>query len=165
MPENVLIATDVGQHQLWTANYFPFNAPRRFISSCGLGSMGYGLGAAIGAYFATKKPVALITGDGSFNMNYNELLTAVSNGVPIVIFVMNNGSLGMIRELQSAHFNGRYIASDLPLSPDYSALAAALGATGFVAKTPEELDRLLKKTSLNVPVVFDCRIGKNEKSL
>ena len=103
LPKTV-IATDVGQHQMWTAQHVNFDGPRRIVSSGGLGTMGFGLGAAIGAYVATKDPVVLITGDGSFGMNLNELATAVTYNVPVVIVLMNNGVLGMVRQWQTLFF-------------------------------------------------------------
>ncbi|MEG2454141.1 MAG: thiamine pyrophosphate-binding protein [Clostridia bacterium] len=160
-----IVATDVGQHQLFVANYYPFDHPSCFISSCGLGSMGYGLGAAIGAHLATSKQVILITGDGSFNMNFNELLTAVNLNIPITIFVFNNHSLGMIRELQSKQYHGRFIASEQGGKLNYARLGEVFGAQGFTAKSPDELASLLKTIDINRPTVIDCLISKNEKSM
>lgn len=160
-----VVTTDVGQHQLWVANYYEFDKPRRFLSSCGLGAMGYGLGAAIGAYFAAGERPLMITGDGSFNMNFNELLTVKEYNIPVVIAVMNNKTLGMIRETQSKNYKGRYIDSDLKESVDYKLLASAFGIDGYVAKTPGELEVILKELPKDKPAVIDCRVGKNEKAL
>ena len=127
--------------------------------------MGYGLGSAIGACIATKKPVVLITGDGSFNMNFNELITAVTLNLPIAIFVLNNNSLGMIREFQTKKYKKHYIASDLTHNPDYAKLAKVLGAKGYTVKSPDTLNKILSDFNLNGPTVFDCKINKNEKSM
>ena len=99
-----LVTTDVGQHQLWVANYYDFSAPDRFLSSCGLGAMGFGIGAAAGAAIATGERVLYVTGDGSFNMCFNELATIVKYNLPVTIIIMNNSSLGMIREVQKSVF-------------------------------------------------------------
>lgn len=159
---NQIVATDVGQHQLWTANYYGFSQPSKFLSSCGLGAMGYGLGASIGAFFATGERVVLITGDGSFNMSFAELSTIKRYDVPISIFIMNNRCLGMIRELQAKHYKKRYIASTLS-PPNYSTLSKAFDVSSAVAKSPEELDTILS-TNTYRQIVVDCIINRNLKS-
>lgn len=162
LPETV-IATDVGQHQMWTAQYVKFDKPRRFVSSGGLGTMGFGLGAAIGAYTATKDPTVLITGDGSFGMNLNELATAVTYKIPVVIVLLNNGVLGMVRQWQTLFFGKRYSNTVLERKTDFVALAKAFGADGYLAETPVEFRQAFDKAiKAGKPVVIDTRIDKDE---
>ena len=161
--EKTVIATDVGQQQMWTAQFATFDTTRRFVSSGGLGTMGFGLGAAIGARVATNDPTVLITGDGSFGMNLNELATAVTYDIPIVIVLMNNGVLGMVRQWQTLFFGGRYSNTVLERKTDVVKLADAFGAHGFVAYTPEEFEECFKKAvALGGPVIIDTRIDKDE---
>ena len=136
--ENTVIATDVGQHQMWTAQYVDFERTRRFASSGGLGTMGYGLGAAIGAQIATGDKTVLITGDGSFGMNLNELATAVTYNTPIVIVLMNNGVLGMVRQWQTLFFDKRYSNTVLERKTDFIKLADAFGLKAAKATNIEE---------------------------
>ncbi len=128
--DDTLIATDVGQHQMWTAQNIQLAQPRSFLSSGGLGTMGFGLGAAIGGAVGTGKRVILLTGDGSFGMNLNELATAVSCKVPVVIVLFNNQALGMVRQLQTFYFDRRYAGTNLCRSTDFVKLAEAFGAGG-----------------------------------
>lgn len=161
--ENTAVCTDVGQHQMWTAQNVSFKTPRRFVSSGGLGTMGFGLGAAIGSAFGTKERSVLVTGDGSFGMCLNELATAVSYNVPVVILIMNNGVLGMVRQWQTLFYNKHYSNTVLDRKTDFVALAKAFGADGEKAATPEELDNAFKKAfSCNGPFVIDCSIDKDE---
>lgn len=162
-PYGTVIATDVGQHQMWTAQYAAFDKKRRFVSSGGLGTMGFGLGAAIGARVATGDPTVLITGDGSFGMNLNELATAVSHDIPVVIVLMNNGVLGMVRQWQTLFFGKRYSNTVLGArKTDFVKLAEAFGAVGMRAATPEEFEDAFKKAlELNTTVVIDTLIDKD----
>lgn len=160
---DAILATDVGQHQMWAAQRYDFDHPRDFISSGGLGTMGFGMGAAIGAYFGTGRPVALVTGDGSFGMNLNELATAVSNNVPLVILILNNGVLGMVRQWQTLFFDKHYSQTTLNRKTDFVKLAEAFGAEGFrVYSIPELKDALKKAFELKSPVVVDCIINEDE---
>ena len=163
-PEGSVIVTDVGQHQMWTAQCVKFDRPRRFVSSGGLGTMGFGLGAAIGARVATGETTLLITGDGSFGMNLNELATAVAHNIPLVIVIMNNGVLGMVRQWQTLFFGKRYSNTVLTdRKTDFVKLAEAFGAVGYRVETAEEFDEALSKAlELNRPVVIDTLIDKDE---
>ena len=162
-PPRTIIATDVGQHQMWAAQNVRFDGPRRFASSGGLGTMGFGLGAAIGSYVATKDPTVLVTGDGSFGMNLTELATAVSYRIPLKIVLVNNGVLGMVRQWQTLFFGKRYSHTVLGRKTDFVKLAEAFGAAGCVATTEKEFaeafDRALKS---DVPFIIDARIDKDE---
>ena len=162
-PANTITTTDVGQHQMWAAQYSTFDKPRRFVSSGGLGTMGFGMGAAMGAYVATKDPVILITGDGSFGMNLNELATAVTYKIPMVIVLMNNGVLGMVRQWQTLFFGKRYSNTILARKTDFVKLAEAFGADGYLAETPVEFKKAFEAAlKANKPVVIDVRIDKDE---
>lgn len=163
MPEDAIICTDVGQHQMWVAQRYRFEQSRKFISSGGLGTMGFGLGAAIGAYTAAKKPVVLFTGDGSFGMNLNELATAVSFDIPVIIVVMNNGVLGMVRQWQTLFFDKHYSSTTLGRQTKFTKIAEAFGAIGFSAANKAELDEALDKAiAAKRPVVIDCAISEDE---
>lgn len=163
LSENTAVCTDVGQHQMWTAQNAVFRKPRRFVSSGGLGTMGFGLGAAIGAAFGTKERSVLVTGDGSFGMCLNELATAVTNGVPVVILIMNNGVLGMVRQWQTLFFDKHYSNTTLNRKTDFAALARAFGAEGCAVSTPQQLEQALSEAfCCNGPYVIDCAIDKDE---
>lgn len=160
---NAIITTDVGQHQMWAAQNLSFKNSRRFISSGGLGTMGFGLGAAIGAAYGTGEHTVLVTGDGSFGMCLNELATAVTYNVPVVILVMNNGVLGMVRQWQTLFFDKHYSNTVLNRKTDFVALAKAFGADGVRASDLDELDAALKKGfEYCGPYVIDCAIDKDE---
>ena len=161
--ENTPVATDVGQHQMWTAQTVSFRHTRRFISSGGLGTMGFGLGAAIGAQMGTGERTVLVTGDGSFGMCLNELATAVSNRNPVVILLLNNGVLGMVRQWQTLFFNKHYSNTVLDRKTDFVMLAQAFGAEGSRATNLEELEEALTAAfACDGPYVIDCLIDKDE---
>lgn len=161
--ENTPIATDVGQHQMWAAQNINFKTKRRFISSGGLGTMGFGLGAAIGAAIGTNEKTVLITGDGSFGMCLNELATAVTFNVPLVIVVMNNGVLGMVRQWQTLFYDKHYSNTVLGRKTDFVALAKAFGADGMKADNLDELSLALQSAfKSKVPFLIDCAINKDE---
>ena len=160
-----IIATEVGQHQMWTAQYFNFKTPRTLISSGGLGTMGFGLGAAIGAKVANPdKTVFNIAGDGSFGMNCNEFATAVKYNIPIKVIVMNNNALGMVRQWQSLFYEARYSQTTLDRATDFVKLAEAFGGVGFRVEKREELENVLNEAlAINKPVIIDYRIDSDKK--
>lgn len=161
--ENTPVATDVGQHQMWSAQTINFRHERRFISSGGLGTMGFGFGAAIGAQMATGEHTVLVTGDGSFGMSLNEMATAVSYNVPVVILILNNGVLGMVRQWQTLFFDKHYSNTVLNRQTDFINLAKAFGADGVTVSDLAELDKALDKAfSVNGPFIVNCLIDKDE---
>lgn len=165
--EDTVVATDVGQHQLWTIQSYKFQKPRTLLTSGGLGTMGYGLGAAIGGCIGNNRErTILFTGDGSFGMNLNELATAVSQNLPIIIIIMNNGVLGMVRQWQKAFYEERYAETTLNRKTDFVLLAKAFGAYGYKASNLEELNNAIKNAlDINAPVVIDCHIDMDKKVL
>ncbi|WP_111931486.1 biosynthetic-type acetolactate synthase large subunit [Clostridium tertium] len=160
-----VIATEVGQHQMWAAQYFDYKYPRSFISSGGLGTMGFGLGASIGAQIALKnKQVFNIAGDGSFGMNCNELVTAVKNNLPVIIIIVNNNSLGMVRQWQNFFYEARYSSTTLNRSTDFVKLVEAFGGIGFRVYEKEELESALREAlEFKGPVVIDYVINNDKK--
>ncbi len=161
--DNTAVATDVGQHQMWSAQNVNLKTPRRFVSSGGLGTMGFGMGAAIGSAFGTKERSVLITGDGSFGMCLQELATAVSYNVPMVILIMNNGVLGIVRQWQTLFYDKHYSNTILNRKTDFSAFAKSFGADGEAVSTIEELENALDKAfNTSGPYIIDCAINKDE---
>lgn len=166
-PGDAQIVTDVGQHQMWTAQYYPFTRPRTLITSGGLGTMGFGLGAAIGAQVANpKKKTVLISGDGSFHMNLNEITTLASYGMPVVDIVLNNRVLGMVRQWQTVFYGQRYSQTDPCRRTDIARLAEAFGVKGITITSPGELEEKLKEAiQADCPVIVDCRIAPDQSVL
>lgn len=161
--DNTPVCTDVGQHQMWTAQNINLKRSKRFISSGGLGTMGFGLGAAIGATFGTGENSLLITSDGSFGMSLHELATAVTYNLPVVILILNNRVLGMVHQWQKMFFAERYSNSVLNRQTDFAKVAKAFGADGERVESLEELDKALKKGfSLGSPYVIDCKVSSEE---
>ncbi len=161
--EESIIATDVGQHQMWTAQYADFSKPRTLITSGGLGTMGFGMGAAIGANIATGRRVILITGDGSFGMNLNELATAVTYNIPLIIVVFNNGTLGMVRQWQTVFYDKRYSNTRLERKTDFVKLAEAFGAKGIRVDTLQDFEGAFENAlSDNTPCLIDVVIDSEE---
>lgn len=166
-PEDTIIATDVGQHQLWSAQYNGRKHVRQFLTSGGLGTMGFGYGAALGAQVAfTDRTVVHITGDGSFHMNLNEICTAVSYNLPVITIIMNNRVLGNVRQWQTMFYGSRYSQTDPHRKTDYVKLADAFGARGVrvtnIAELRDALREAMKRTG---PVLIDAQIDKDERVL
>lgn len=161
--DDTKIVTDVGQHQMWVAQYYEFKKPRTFITSGGLGTMGFGLGAAIGSAMYTNERTVLFTGDGSFGMNLNELATVATQNLPIVIILMNNGVLGMVRQWQNLFFDKHYSQTVLERKTDFVKLAEAFGIKGYrindVSQMEDVIDQAFKEKG---PVLVDCYIDKDE---
>ncbi len=166
-PKDTIICTDVGQHQMWTAQYYHFSKPRSFVTSGGLGTMGFGMGAAIGACLGNeRKKTVLFTSDGSFHMNMNELSTAVSNQLPLVVVLLNNNALGMVRQWQTLFFDHRYSNTSLNRRTDYVKLAEALGAKGLRVSELSQLEEAIAEAfATNGPVLVEAVIDEDEKVL
>lgn len=172
VPENILkeinkyydkdtvVATDVGQHQMWTGQYWNFNKSNEFITSGGLGTMGFGIGAAIGAQVGNpNKKTVLITGDGSFRMNCEELLTIAKYKLPVKIMMLNNNTLGMVRQWQRMFSNAKYSETDNYDEVDYKMLAAAYGIKAYKAESLDELKHVLEETkNMDEPILLECKI-------
>lgn len=162
---DALIVTEVGQHQMWAAQYYKYSKPRTFLTSGGLGTMGYGLGASLGAKCGCPdKTVVNIAGDGCFRMNMNEIATAVRHNIPIIQVVVNNHVLGMVRQWQNLFYGGRYSATVLNDAVDFVKLAEAMGAKAYRATTREEFSEAFKEAlSYGKPVVIDCQVDSDDK--
>ena len=166
--EDAIIVTDVGQHQIWAAQYYRRTKPRSFLTSGGLGTMGFGYGAAIGAKVAVGdlRKVIHITGDGSFHMNLNEVCTAVSYNLPIITVIMNNTVLGMVRQWQKIFYDSRFSSTSPNRKTDYVKLAEAFGAKGCRANSPDEFKEAFNTAlNANCPCIIDCSINKDENVL
>jgi acetolactate synthase-1/2/3 large subunit len=163
---DAIVCSDVGQHQMWTAQYFHFNAPRRWINSGGLGTMGFGLPAAMGAQVGRPEDtVVCISGDGSIQMNIQELATCSENGIPVKVFIMNNGYLGMVRQWQELFWDKRYSHVDMGQFPDFVRLADAYGATGIRLEDKNTLvDGMKEALATPGPVVVDVRVTREENT-
>ncbi len=163
---DAIVTSDVGQHQMWTAQYFHFDRPRRWINSGGLGTMGFGLPAAMGAQVGCPEAtVVCIAGDGSVQMNAQELATCAENGIPIKVFVMNNGYLGMVRQWQELFWDRRYSQVDMGRWPDFVKLAEAYGATGLRLVDKRTLvDDMKAVLATDGPVVVDVRVTREENT-
>ncbi len=166
--EDTVYITDVGQHQMWAAQYVRHVRRRSFLTSGGLGTMGYGYGAAIGAAVADggKRKIVHITGDGSFHMNMNEACTAVSYNLPVITVIMNNKVLGMVRQWQKTFYGKRYSSSEPERKTDYVKVAEGFGATGFRCETLAEFEEAFKKAiQIGGPVWIECKIDREESVL
>ncbi|MDR1669013.1 MAG: biosynthetic-type acetolactate synthase large subunit [Oscillospiraceae bacterium] len=162
---DAIIVTDVGQHQMWTAQHYPFSMPRSFVTSGGLGAMGFGMGAAVGAKAAAPhRPVVLITGDGSLHMDMAEMAAAVTENLPVIVAVMNNNALGMARQWQRMYFDARLRYTSPARQTDFVKLAEAFGAAGYRAHTTEEFSRAFRAAlDAGRTALIDCRIDPDER--
>lgn len=162
LKKSTVVVTDVGQHQMWAAKYWNFKGNKSFITSAGLGTMGFGLGAAIGAKVGNiDKNVVLVTGDGSFRMNCNELATVANYNVPMLILLLNNRTLGMVRQWQKLFSNERYSQTDINENVDYVKLVNAYKIGGYKVSNMEELGKVLDVIDFNKPVFLQCDIDKD----
>jgi len=159
-----IITTEVGQNQMWAAQYYHFKQPNHFITSGGLGTMGFGLPAAIGAQMACPDKLVIdIAGDGSIQMNIQEMATAVQCCLPVKVAILNNAYLGMVRQWQELFYEKRYVCTDMDCAPDFVKLAEAFGAVGLRASKPEEVEAVIKEgLSVSQPVIMDFRVDREE---
>lgn len=165
--EDTIVVTDVGQHQLWAAQFYKYNMPRTLLSSGGLGTMGYSMGAAIGGQIGCPdKTVVMFAGDGGFHMNLAELCTMKSYNIPVKMFIMNNTVLGMVRQWQKLFYDNRFSDTDPNRATDFVKVAEAFGVKGLRINTNDEIDSVLDEAfSYNGPVLVDCRISKDSNVL
>ena len=161
---DAIITSDVGQHQMWAAQYYGFDKPRRWINSGGLGTMGFGLPAAVGAKVACPdETVVCLAGDGSLIMNVQELATCVTEEIPVKVFLMNNGYMGMVRQWQELFWDRRYSSVEMGPSPDWVKLAEAFGATGMLCEDSADLEEAMAKAlRTDGPVLLDVRVSPEE---
>ena len=159
-----IITTEVGQNQMWAAQYYTYTSPRSFISSGGLGTMGFGFPAAIGAQLGCPDKIVIdIAGDGSFQMNIQELSTVVKYKLPVKVAILNNGYLGMVRQWQEMFYDKRYAHTRLDGNPDFVQVAKAYGAEGFLVEKKEDVRPVIEKAiSINGPVVIDFKVDPEE---
>ena len=162
---DAMISTDVGQHQMWAAQHYKYKKPRTLLTSGGLGTMGYGLGAAIGAKVGCRDKVVInIAGDGCFRMNMNELATAARYNIPVIEVIFDNHVLGMVRQWQDLFYGKRYSATVLDDSVDYVKIAEAMGIKAYTITKPEEIVPVFEEAiSLNIPVLIECQLNRDDK--
>ncbi len=165
--EKAIISTDVGQHQMWTAQFYPFSFPRQLVTSGGLGTMGFGFPAALGVKKAMPEKISInFSGDGSIMMNIQELMTAVESKIAVINIVLNNNFLGMVRQWQTFFYDKRYAETDLSMQPDFVKLCESFGAVGYRIRTKEEFDKALEDAiAQNRPAILDVVIDRMENVL
>ena len=165
--DKAIISTDVGQHQMWTAQFYPFSRPRQWITSGGLGTMGFGFPAAIGVKRANPNNISInITGDGSILMNIQELMTSVESKLPVINIILNNNYLGMVRQWQNFFYEERYSETDLYMQPNFEKLAKSFGGIGFIVKNKKEFDEALKESiKKDLVSIIDVKIDRLENVL
>lgn len=162
--DNAIIVTDVGQHQMWVAQFYKFNTPRKFLTSGGLGTMGFGMPAAMGAKVAQSKlPTIAIVGDGGVLMNIQELMTCVEQKLPVITIILNNNYLGMVRQWQTFFYEERYSSVDLTMQPDFVKLAESFGALGFSVETKADFDKAFKNAlNSQLPSLLEVKVDRME---
>lgn len=162
--DNAIIVTDVGQHQMWAAQFYEFNTPRKFLTSGGLGTMGFGMPAAMGAKVAQSKlPTIAIVGDGGVLMNIQELMTCVEQNLPVITIILNNNYLGMVRQWQTFFYEERYSSVDLTMQPDFVKLAESFGALGFSVETKVDFDKAFKNAlNSQLPSLLEVKVDRME---